>query len=190
VAGAVADEVLAAMLAGRRLDRAYVNNGGDIAVHLAAGARLDVGLVADLEHPWLAGSMTLESAQPARGVATSGWRGRSFSLGIADAATVLARDAAAADAAATLVGNAVDVDHPAIARSPACEIDEASDLGPRLVTRRVDPLPPALVAEALRRGAAAAETMRRSGSIDGAVLVLQGGIRVVGDLAPRLARAA
>ena len=190
VAGAVADEVLAAMRRGRRLDKAYVNNGGDIALHLAPGARLDVGLVAELDRPALTGMTTIASDWPVRGIATSGWRGRSFSLGIADAATVLAEDGAAADAAATLVANAVDVDDPAIGRERACDIDEASDLGARLVTRRVDPLPPDVIEAALRRGADIAESMRRQGLIFGAVLVLQGGLRVVGAVAPRLAPAA
>jgi ApbE superfamily uncharacterized protein (UPF0280 family) len=54
--------------------------------------------------------------RPVRGLATSGWGGRSFSLGIADSVTVLARCAAAADAAATVVANAVDAEHPAIER--------------------------------------------------------------------------
>ena len=40
VAGSVADEMLAALLAGRTVDRAYVNNGGDIALYLAAGQEL------------------------------------------------------------------------------------------------------------------------------------------------------
>ncbi|MGO8915688.1 MAG: UPF0280 family protein [Stellaceae bacterium] len=190
VAGAVADEVLAAMLAGRRLAKAYVNNGGDIALHLAPGERLDIGLVADVARPALAGSAGLLADWPVRGVATSGWRGRSFSLGIADAATVLAGDGATADAAATLVANAVDVDHPAIARSPACALDEASDLGARLVTTGVGALPPALVDEALRRGAVAAAAMRAEGLIFGAVLALHGRLRVVGDVAARLAPAA
>ena len=39
VAGAVAEEVLAAMVAAAPLTRAYVNNGGDIAFYLSAGAR-------------------------------------------------------------------------------------------------------------------------------------------------------
>ena len=65
-----------------------------------------------------------------RGIATSGWRGRSFSLGIADAVTVLADRAAAADAAATIIANAVDLPgHPAIVRVPACELAPDSDLG-------------------------------------------------------------
>lgn len=186
VAGAVADEVLAAMLAERRLAKAYVNNGGDMALHLAPGERLDIGLVADVARPALAGSAGVQADWPVRGVATSGWRGRSFSLGIADAATVLARDGAAADAAATLVANAVDVDHPAVARRPAASIDETSDLGCRLVTTGVAALPPPLVAQALRRGAAVASEMRARGLIFGAVLALQEEIRVVGDLVPRL----
>lgn len=190
VAGSVADEVMAAMLAGRRLDKAYVNNGGDIAFHLAPGMHIDVGLVADLDRPALDGVARVESAWPVRGVATSGWRGRSFSLGIADSATVLARDGASADAAATLVANAVDVDHPAIGRMRACDRDESSDLGEHLVTVRVDPLPPAFIREALRRGAVAAEAMRAEGRIFGAVLALQGQVRVVGAVAPRLEAAA
>lgn len=189
VAGAVADEVLAAMLAGRRLAKAYVNNGGDIAFHLAPGERLDIGLVADVGHPALTGRAGIEAHWPVRGAATSGWRGRSFSLGIADAATVLARDGAAADAAATLVANAVDVDHPAIRRTPAAALDEASDLGERLVTTAVPVLPPPAVEEALRRGAAVATAMRGEGLIFGAVLALQGRIRVVGEIVPRLAPA-
>ena len=190
VAGAVADEVLAAMLDGRVLDKTYVNNGGDIALHLAPGARLDVGLVAELADPALAGVALIDGDWPVRGVATSGWRGRSFSLGIADAVTVLARDGAAADAAATLIANAVDVEHPAIARARACDIDESSDLGERLVTRHVGPLPPGAVTHALACGAAVAADMREAGLIFGAVLVLQRRLRVVGMPAPRLAPAA
>jgi len=183
VAGAVADEILAALVAGRRLEKAYVNNGGDIALHLSPGAVFRTGVVGNADLPSLDGIAAITAEMPVRGIATSGWRGRSFSLGIADAATVLASDAAAADAAATLVANAVDVDHPAIARCPACDIDETSDLGERLVTVGVGRLEPDAVAEALRRGAACAEAMRREGVIYGAVLMLQGEHRVVGTVA-------
>src|SRR3954452_12775472 len=114
VAGAVADEILAAMCAATQIERAFVNNGGDIAVHLREGRRFRVGLVNRPDHPSLFGHATLEAGDGVGGLATSGWRGRSFSLGIADAFTVMAADAAAADAAATLIANAVDLpDHPA-----------------------------------------------------------------------------
>jgi ApbE superfamily uncharacterized protein (UPF0280 family) len=118
VAGAVADHLLAAAVAGCELSRAYVNDGGDIALHLTPETSLTLGMVADVEHPRLDGTLLVRAADPVRGVATSGRGGRSLSLGIADAVTVLARDAAAADAAATLVANAVDL--PAIPRSSAC----------------------------------------------------------------------
>ena len=186
VAGAVADEILRAMLEGRTLDKAYVNNGGDIALHFSAGTSFDVGLVAEPEHPALSGVAKIQSAWPVRGVATSGWRGRSFSLGIADAATVLAHSGASADAAVTLVANAVNVEYPAISRARACDLDDNSDLGHRLVTTGVGPLPQDLVTEALTRGACRAEEMVRNEKIFGAVLLLQGRVRVVGPIHPRL----
>jgi ApbE superfamily uncharacterized protein (UPF0280 family) len=181
VAGAVADEILAAAIAGRSLAKAYVNNGGDIALHLASGETLAAGVVGDVDRPAIDGIATIAAAMPVRGIATSGWRGRSFSLGIADAATVLAADGAAADAAATLVGNAVDLDHPAIERAHACDLDETSDLGERLVTTAVGRLGSADVALALARGAACAEAMRLAGLIHGAVLVLQRRFCLIGD---------
>ncbi len=182
VAGAVADEVLAAMLAGRRLARAYVNDGGDIALHLAPGERLTAGLVANPEVPALDGRLELDHAMPVRGLATSGWRGRSFSLGIADAVTALASSAALADAAATLIANAVDCDHPAIARSPANLLRDDTDLGDLLVTVDVGALPGPAIDRALAAGARRAEAFRRAGLIFGASLVLQGRARVVGPL--------
>jgi hypothetical protein len=185
VAGAVADAVLAAMIEGRTLTRAFVNNGGDIAFHLAPGASLRAGLVADLAAPALDGVFLLEADLPARGLATSGRAckgagGKSFSLGIADATSVLARNAAAADAAATMIGNAVDLPgHPAIRRRPACEIDAASDLGERLVTIALGDLAPAEIRAALDAGRQFAEALRRAGLIAGAVLALRGVIATV-----------
>jgi ApbE superfamily uncharacterized protein (UPF0280 family) len=165
VAGSVADEMLAAMLSGRALDKAYVNNGGDIAFHLSEGQELKAGIFVDS----LDGAARLSHDRPVRGIATSGWGGRSFSLGIADSVTVLAANAAAADAAATIVANAVHADHPTIERRPARELDPDSDLQDLLVTTRVGPLPAEVVADALDCGAAEA---RRLGL--NAALSLQG----------------
>jgi ApbE superfamily uncharacterized protein (UPF0280 family) len=189
VAGAVADEVLAALVCGRSLRKAVVNNGGDIAFHLAAGETLSTGVVADIAAPALDALSSIGYEDPARGIATSGWRGRSQSLGIADAVTVLARDAAAADAAATLIANAVNVEHAAIRRAPANALREDSDLGDRLVTVEVPRLPPAQIDAALAAGAACAERMRAAGLIESAVLLLQGRARSVHGAAP-LSRAA
>jgi uncharacterized protein len=194
VAGAVADHVLAAMLRGRRLARGFVNNGGDIAFHLAPGEALRCGLVADLTAPALDGVFVLDHALPARGLATSGRAckgrgGRSFSLGIADSVSVLACDAARADAAATVIGNAVDLPgHPAIARVPADRIDPDSDLGARPVTWDVGALLPDEIDTALDAGRRVADALGARGLIAGAVLALRGRIAMSGAT-PRCAEA-
>ena len=180
VAGAVADHVLAAMTAGRRLDRAYVNNGGDAALWLSPRAALAVA-----GGPDLTAGIHVAHESPVRGVATSGWRGRSHSLGIADAITALARTAAEADVAATLIANAVDLPgHPAIRRRPARELAPDSDLGDRAVTVAVGALAPEEVARTLAAGRAAAERMRRAGLIAAAALWLAGECATVGEALP------
>jgi uncharacterized protein len=183
VAGAVAEEILATMRASAQLSRAYVNNGGDIALHLAPGEKFVVGIVERPERPSLFGTATLHGCDPIRGIATSGWCGRSFSLGIADAVTVLAERAAAADAAATIIANAVDLPgHPAITRVPACELAPESDLGNRPVTQAVGVLSAADVNQALLAGVETAERLQRIGLIRSAALKLQGETRVVGSI--------
>ena len=168
VAGAVADEMLQALVKGRGLDKAYVNDGGDIAIHLTPGHELRAGIFATA----LDGVARLTHDRPARGIATSGRGGRSFSLGIADSVTVLAATAAAADAAATLIANAVNVDHPAIERRPARDRDPDSDLLDLPVTVAVGSLPNDAIAKALDRGVAEARRLRLCGLIEGAALSL------------------
>ena len=179
VAGSVADEVLAAMTAWRTLTRAYVNNGGDIAVHLGPGTSVSAGVVNDPDRPGLDDRIVLSADRPARGMATSGWHGRSLSFGIADAVTVLAESAAAADSTATLIANAVTVDHPAIQRAPAVSLREESDLGARPVTVAVGALPADATAAALDAGLAEARAMQVAGLIDSARLSLQGKTRTL-----------
>ncbi len=179
VAGAVADEILAAMLQAAPLRRAAVNNGGDIALHLSPGESLRIGLVDRPDRPSLFAAATVRASDGVRGVATSGWRGRSVSLGIADAVTVLAADAATADAAATMIANAVDLPgHPGIERAPAWDLQPEHDLGPRLVTRAVPSLLPGEAAAALAFGLAEAERMRQNGLILGAALHCAGVTRI------------
>ena len=194
VAGAVADAVAVAY---RRpgVARAWVNNGGDIALHLTAGTSARIGLQVD---PALVrggadgidvdGRFTIPYESAVRGVATSGWRGRSFSLGIADSVTVLARTAADADAAATMIANAVDCDDARIVRRPASALKDDSDLGDRLVTVDVPPLAARAVASALAAGLAQAERLRADGTIVACALTCQGSLATTG--LPRSARTA
>jgi ApbE superfamily uncharacterized protein (UPF0280 family) len=181
VAGAVAEAVLAAMLEEAPLRRAAVNNGGDIALHLAHGETTRIGMVAmpELGSIGLFGSLVIGQADGVRGLATSGRHGRSFSLGIADAVTVLAPTAAAADAAATVIANAVDLPgHPGIRRCPAQALQPDSDLGDTPVTRDVSALTEAEIDAALTRGWRRAEELRADGLIIGAALHLQGETRL------------
>lgn len=173
VAGSVADEVLAAMRAATPLTRAYVNNGGDIALHLAPGQTFTAA-IAGLDGQ-IHGQITLHADDGIGGIATSGQGGRSLSLGIATSVTVLAACAAQADAAATLIANAVDLPHhPAITRRSAQEVFPDSDLGARLVVSHVGPLSPPDIALALSRGATCARALQATGAIAAAALVLQG----------------
>ncbi len=181
VAGAVADHILAAIRDAADLRRAMVNNGGDIAIHLAPGEGCRIGIHDHCHFGRLAGVVEIAAADGIGGVATSGWRGRSHSLGIADAVTVLAATAAGADAAATMIANAVDLPgSPQVTRRPARELAPDSDLGDRLVTVGVGTLSRARAAHALDRGAAHARTLLDRGLIRAAFLVLAGQGRSVG----------
>jgi ApbE superfamily uncharacterized protein (UPF0280 family) len=181
VAGAVAEEILGSMTLPASLSRAYVNNGGDIALHLAAEERFVVGMVERPDCPSLFGKVELHSSEPVRGIATSGWRGRSFSLGIADAVTVLADRAAMADAAATIIANAVDLPgHRRVTRVPARDLAPDSDLGNRLVTQGVGELSASEIAVALDAGVAVADSLLSEGLIRSAALHLRGDTRLVG----------
>lgn len=165
VAGAVADHMLACMVEAAPLTRAYVNNGGDIALHLSDGESFTIASAA--------GAIVVNSADGVGGIATSGWRGRSFSLGIADSVTVLARTAAQADACATLIANAVDLPgSDRVKRQRACDITPDSDLRERFVTVEVEGLNEHDVAMALCRGLQLADAFAARGYIGTASLML------------------
>ena len=179
VAGAIADHVLAAMIAAGAA-RAAVNNGGDIALHLAPGQSMTLA-IAGLDGA-VPGRIRLTGADGIGGVATSGRGGRSLTRGIADSVTVLARTAAEADAAATLIANAVDLpDHPAITRAPARVVDPDSDLGDLTVVTHVGPLTSADRRAALDRGRAEAARALSLGLIRGAALRLGDEMTLVGQ---------
>ena len=176
VAGSVADEMLTTMIAGEDVEKAYVNNGGDVAFHLSPGQ--------SVEAAGASGPIVIKFEDAPRGFATSGWRGRSYSLGIADAVTVAARNAATADAAATLIANAVDLpNHPKVLRSKATDLSPDSDLGDRLVTTEVGALTEAEAQEALSAGATYAEHLIANAIITEASLTLQGQTIIASDLA-------
>ncbi|UOD50136.1 UPF0280 family protein [Orrella daihaiensis] len=182
VAGSVAQHILAPYQRSG-IDRAWVNNGGDIALHLTANTRLRLGLFSDLTSvlpvimqarlPALDAMATIVADTGIGGVATSGWAGRSHSLGIADSVTVFAESSALADAGATMIANAVDVEDELIVRRPANLLSDDTDLGDHLVTVGVPRLAPEKVAVALARGKAVAQNYVDAGILQSVVLVCQ-----------------
>ena len=183
VAGAVAEEVMRIIQAAGPIERAFVNDGGDIALYLEPGQSLKFGVAGEFSEgptPVINGSLTLTHEMGIGGIATSGAQGRSFSLGIADSVTVLAKTAATADVAATLVANAVNIDSKAITRQPASKLEPDTDLGELLVTTKVGSLKSDEIGSALAAGVAQANDFLKRGLIAGAVLMLRGGVRTVG----------
>ena len=179
VAGAVADEIRDVMLEVPGIRRLMVNNGGDIAFDLTPGTECRFGVFELKEAPELSTTVGIDDSSPVRGVATSGWRGRSQSLGIADSVTVLARSAAQADASATLVANAVNVDHPDIVRVPASQLVDDSDLELMPVTAHVPKIPKHYIDRALENGSAMARNLQQAGRLEAAYLSLQHQTRVI-----------
>ena len=180
VAGSVADTILDAMVTAIPLNRAYVNNGGDIAIHLTPGTKFVMSMSGingrDL------GRIMISYDQHIGGVATSGRHGRSLSMGIADSVTVLAACAAQADAAATLIANTVDLPHhPQILRCAANLIDPDSDLGQRPVVTGYKTLSDHNIAKALNRGIRCARAMQTHDDIAGAALFLNDDMRLLGN---------
>jgi ApbE superfamily uncharacterized protein (UPF0280 family) len=190
VAGSVAQALLPC-LTQDGVQKAYVNNGGDIGLYLQEGQIWHLGMVSDMQQALRSdvnselisdGSFVIQHDMPVRGVATSGWRGRSFSMGIADSVTVLAQTAAQADVAATLIANAVNVHHSSVQRQAANSLRDDTDLGDRLVTVDVPRLPPALVDQALQLGLDCALAMQARGQVFAAFVCCQGQMAVAQPL--------
>ena len=103
--------------------------------------------------------ITLQGDDSKYGIATSGWKGRSFSLGIADSVTTIAKSSAIADAAATIIANDINIpNHKNIKKQEANKIDEHSDLK-KLVTTSVGELSKIDIKKALKKGAITAKKL-------------------------------
>lgn len=175
VAGLVADEIVASALA-LGGDRVIVNNGGDIALGLKGKQRIRVGFKDPFKEK-VSHALDIFPDQGIGGVATSGWRGRSFSPGIADAVSVWAADGVTADAAATWIAGQMKLDSPKVVRCPAKEIDPETDIPHLLITRGVAPLTPEEKEAVLAAGLAVARVLIEKGIIRGVFLAVQGDYR-------------
>jgi len=172
VAGAVADAVKD-RLKRKSLDFISVNNGGDIAILNNRGEHARIGIGDIQKNKPTQYIMTVKGLKEF-GVATSGFGGRSLTLGVADSATVLARSGAIADAAATFICNKTSVESHCVVKRRASEIDPLSDIAEEWVTVKVGDLNSNLVKAALQGGLDAGEWLKQKGIISDAVILLQG----------------
>ena len=177
VAGAVSDEI-ADRAESLGADRVIVNNGGDIAIRLDRNEQAVVGIRSDFSGKSI-GRLVVKAGAGIGGVATSGWRGRSLSSGIADTVTVWARNAALADAAATFIAGGCIDEGLDVKMIRAREIDPSSDLGDTLVTADAPPLSPGVRTRVLKRGAALVDQYIKEGIVRGCLIEVQGDIAAI-----------
>ena len=172
VAGAASDAV-ADFLISRGGTKIMVDNGGDIALRLRGSEVARVGVKTDIYAKSPAYVIPIDAGSGVGGVATSGFGGRSFTKGIASAATILSANASLADAAATVVGNFTNVEDPGIARSRAEAIYPDTDIPGEWVTTRVGTLSAEKIEEALQNGLKKAHALYVQGLIRGALIALK-----------------
>jgi len=175
VAGTASDMV-ADFIFGRGGTKIIVDNGGDIAIRLREGevARVGVKMEIDAKQPTYL--ISIDPTMGIGGVATSGLGGRSFTKGIASAATALSQTAAFSDAAATVIGNFTNVENPNIVRSLAEKIYPDTDIAGEWVTIKVGKLSQEKIEEALNKGLLKAYSICQKGLIKGALVALQGNV--------------
>ena len=172
VAGAASDAVADFVIL-RGGTKIIIDNGGDIALRLREGEVARVGIKTDIHARHPSYVISIHEAMGVGGVATSGLGGRSFTKGIASAATVLSRTASYSDAAATVIGNFTNVEDLHIKRSLAEHIYPDTDIVGEWVTVEVGELPQEKIEEALKHGLSKAESICRKGLIKGAFVAVQ-----------------
>ena len=175
VAGSIADEVADRLFA-METGKVIVDNGGDIAIRLSGLERAKVGLRTDLNSKEISHIMELDARSLSWGVATSGLGGRSFTKGIASAATVVAKTSSKADAAATSIANACFCRDKNIVQVPAGLINPDTDIPDIPVTVSVGELSPETIRTALENALGKAEEYVEKGFIHGALIAAGGSV--------------
>jgi hypothetical protein len=187
VAGAASD-VVADFIFVQGGSKIIVDNGGDIAIRLREGEMAKVGVKTDIHASRPSYMIAIDSTMGIGGVATSGLGGRSFTKGIASAATVLSKTATLADAAATVIGNFTNVDDPKIRRTLAERIYPDTDISGAWVTTEVRRLSPKKIEEALKHGLSKANHIYKKNLVRGALIAVKGRIVWTESLTPLLSK--
>jgi len=174
VAGAISDEIKTS-LEKEDCDYLSINNGGDISIMNKEGKDIRIGIGQNKKRGSIPYRVTVRGMKEF-GVATSGFGGRSFTLGIADAVTVFAKTASIADAAATYLCNKTAIEGDSVIRKKASEIDPLTDIPDELVTYKRKRLKKGDILQALGKGLVCANGLKESHCIYNAILLLNGQI--------------
>jgi len=185
VAGTASD-VVADFMFSQGGTKIIVDNGGDIAIRLREGEVARVGVKTEIDASYPTYLISIDSTMGIGGVATSGLGGRSFTKGIASAATVLSISASVADAAATVIGNFTNVEDPNVLRALAESIYPDTDIAGERVTTKVGRLSQEKIDQALRNGLSKAYSICENGLIRGALIAVQGEVAWTESLEPLL----
>ncbi|MEL7566684.1 MAG: FAD:protein FMN transferase [Dehalobacterium sp.] len=172
VAGTFAD-MIADFLTEKGATKVMVSNGGDLALRLADGEFVKVGIVSDINQKSFSHMIKITAQSEIRGVATSGFGGRSFTKGIASAAVAFGGNCREADAAATLIGNHCFSPDPAIRQVPAETLDPDTDIKGHMVTLSIGELSPDTTGRAIKNGITKAIELMEQKVIIGAAIFVQ-----------------
>lgn len=173
VAGTIADAT-ADLLVDLGATRVTVNNGGDIAVRVKHGETVAVGIRPDVAGREITHRVAVMADMSVGGVCTSGLGGRSFTRGVASAATVFGPTAAIADAAATAIANASYVPADVVFRRRAEDFDPETDLTGLEITCAVGNLTISEIETALDQAIRRTNRLVDLGLILGACVVVKG----------------
>ncbi len=171
VAGTVADLVKEHLVLLDTFDFLSVNNGGDISLFNAPGRTMGIG-IGDINRNIATPYVLKIAGGGSFGIASSGFGGRSFTLGLADVVSVIAETAAVADGAATFIGNMTTAEGRTIVRRKAQDIDPLTDIPDEMVTIERGELDRQTVAAALAAGLDHARRLKSAGVIMDALIIL------------------
>ncbi len=160
-------------------EKVIVNNGGDIAVGLRGKQDVSVGVVSDMGKNKIDFIKNINEKSQIRGIATSGFGGRSLTLGVASSVVVFAPFASRADACATVLANETCINDHRIHKVFAKDIDPLTDIPDLMVTKYIEPLPAGLKEKAIEQAHILAQQYIKEGVICGAVICVQGVVKMI-----------
>ena len=176
VAGSISELLLLKVLEKFKVNKIYINNGGDISLYISKNEKFNFSIGGEtscvIEYTGINGF---------GGIATSGWKGRSFSMGIADSVTVIAEKTSVADAAATIICNHIDLKNSnKVKKTVANNLYEDTDLNDKLITVSVENLTENEIRRAMSKGRNISEQYISKNLIKSVIINLQDNILILG----------